>query len=338
MFHSFRRLARFATASAAFLIGTAALASAGTVSISTPGSGSTVTSPIRVVASASSSYTVTAMKIYLDGNSVYSVSSKSLDKSISASTGQHRVTVKAWDKTGSFSKTIYVTVSSTTSGDGSSGGVSIPSSATTWSRIEEMSGWDSCTGCAGGGENATYSMTQHISSPSIDGDSAKFFVGGTTPFSHGLWWRRMTSNTSATNFVFDMYYYMPTPSASHGLEFAANQMRSDGWYKFSTQCTFGQKLWRVWDSKNGGWVSTGITCSRPPANTWQHVVFEYKRANGKAVFVSITVNGQKHYANKSFYPQAKSGDGSIGIHFQLNGNSTQTDYTTYADKMKLSVW
>jgi hypothetical protein len=216
--------------------------------------------------------------------------------------------------------------------------LSLATAQTTFSKIEEMSGWDSCTGCAGGGQNATYSMTQKQSSPSMDGSSTKFAISGSTPFSHGLWWRRMSSNTSATHFVFDMYYYMPTPGASQGLEFAANQGLSSGWYKFSTQCTFGKNLWRVWDSKNGGWVSTGITCSRPPANTWQHVTFEYARSNGKAVFVSITVNGTKHYVNKSFYPQAKSSSGSVGIHFQLNGNSTETSYKVYADKMSLKYW
>lgn len=328
----FHRLTRLATVSAMFVIATASLATAGTVTITSPTSGSSATSPVRVVASASSSYTISTMKLYVDGNSVYSVSGSKLDRSVSMSSGTHRITVKAWDRNGSFSKTIYVTVSGTTSGS------TIPSTAKVFSNIDEMTGWDSCTGCAGGGENASYSMTQHQSSPSLDGDSTRFWVGGSTPFSHGLWWRRMATNTTATNFVFDMYYYMLDPAASQGLEFAANQARSDGWYKFSTQCSFGSKVWRVWDSKNGGWVSTGIACNRPPARTWQHVTFEYKRSSGKAVFVSITVNGQKHYVNKSFYPQANKTGESVGIHFQLNGNSSQTDYTVYADKMKLSIW
>jgi hypothetical protein len=116
---------------------------------------------------------------------------------------------------------------------------------TTFSNIEQMSGWNSCTGCAGAGGNAIYWMKQGIASPSMDGNGAQFFVGGTTPFSHGLWWRRMSSNTTATNFVLDMYYYMKDPSASQGLEFAANQSKDNKWYKFSTQCSFGGNQWRV---------------------------------------------------------------------------------------------
>ena len=209
---------------------------------------------------------------------------------------------------------------------------------TTFSHIEDMTGWDSCTACAGAGGNAIYWMKQGIASPTLDGNTAQFFVGGTTPFSHGLWWRRMSSNTTATHFTLEMYYYFKSPSSSQGLEFAVNQSKDDKWYKFSTQCSFGGNQWRVWDSKNGGWVNTGISCNRPKALTWTHVVFEYARSSGKAQFVSITVNGTKHYVSKSFYPQAKSSSGSVGVHFELNGNSSQSDYMVWMDKMKLTYW
>ncbi len=306
--------------------------------MSSPTTGSTVTAPIHVVASASSSSSISAMKIYLDGTSVYSKSGSSIDTSISASSGSHSLTVKAWDSTGaSFSKSVTVSVSGTSSTTPTTS-VSIPSTAKTFNHIEDMTGWGSCTTCAGGGANASYSWKQWQSSPSIDGSSGKLWVGGTTSFSHGLIWRRMGTSTSATHFVFDMYYQLDAPTHSQGLEFAANQSLSSGWYKFSTQCSFGSGVWKVWDSKNQGWVKTGIACTRPPARTWQHVVFEYARSGGKAVFVAITINGTKHYVNKSFYPQSKSGDGSIGIHFQVDGNSTQDDYTAWIDKLSLYYW
>ena len=209
---------------------------------------------------------------------------------------------------------------------------------TTYANIDTTTGWGSCTGCAGGGSNAVYRMIQGVASPSLDGAAAQFFVGGTTPFSHGLWWKRLGSNTTATNFVLDMYYYIKEPAKSQGLEFAVNQLKDNKWYKFSTQCTWGSNQWRLWNSKDGGWVSSGVACVRPAPNTWTHVIFEYARQNGKAVFVSITVNGKKNYVNKSFYPQSKSGSGSVGMHFQLNGNSKQDDYYVWADKMNVTIW
>lgn len=325
---------------AAVILGSSLCALAGTVSMSSPTNGGTVSSPIHVVATASSSYRITGTRIYVDGVSVYSGSSANIVADVPAKAGSRKLTTKVWDSSGaSFSKTVYVTVgTSSSSSDTSTSTITIPSGATVYSRIEEMTGWGDCTDCAGGGENAIYSMTKNQSTPSLDGNSAKFWLGGSTPFSHGLWWRRMATNKTATNFVFDMYYRIDNPSKSQGLEFAANQHLSSGWYKWSTQCSFGSNMWRTWDSKNSRWVDTGIACTRPPANTWQHVVFEYKRYNGKAVFVSITVNGKKNYVNKSFYPRGDAGDGSIGIHYQMNGDRYQNDYTTWVDKMKLSVW
>jgi len=208
----------------------------------------------------------------------------------------------------------------------------------TYSNIDTMSGWDSCTVCAGGGEQAIYWMKQGVASPSLDGRGAQFFVGGTKPWSHGLWWKRLASDTTSTNFVFDFYYYIKEPAKSQGLEFATNQLKDNKWYKFSTQCNFANPEWRVWNSKYGGWVGTGIPCNRPPAYTWQHVTLEYARRDGKAVFVSVTVNGKKSYFNKSFYPQAKSGSGSVGMHFQLNGNRYQEDYMVWSDKMTVKTW
>src|SRR3954463_5275931 len=98
---------------------------------------------------------------------------------------------------------------------------SVPSGAKTFSKVEDMSSWGNCTKCAGAGGNAYYTISQHQSSPSKDGSSMKIFLGGSTPFSHSLLWRRMGSSTSATHFILDMNYYIDNPSNSQGLEFAA---------------------------------------------------------------------------------------------------------------------
>jgi hypothetical protein len=53
-------------------------------------------------------------------------------------------------------------------------------------------------------------------------------------------------------------------------------------------------------------------------------------------FDSVTVNGHTYYVNKSFYPQTISYSGDwITIHFQLNGNTTQTDFDVWGDKFKV---
>lgn len=212
---------------------------------------------------------------------------------------------------------------------------------TTYSKIESTSGWSSCASksCAGGGGSGTYTMTKGVKSPSLDGSSAKYYIYPKSSYYNGLWWRHMTTNTAVSHFVMDMYQYMNNPGASQAIEYAANQYYSGGWYKFSTQCAYSRGIWRVWDSANKGWVSTSAPCKRPAASSWAHLTFEYARSGGKAVFVAITVNGHKYYINKSFKPQKMSGNsGDIGVHYQLDGNSSKTSYSAWVDKWSLTIW
>ena len=82
------------------------------VTICTPANNATVTSPVNVVAGTTDSNKVTAMKIYLDGVSVFSTSSNQLNTNVSISTtGSHRIAVQAWDSAGQvFKSVIYVNV------------------------------------------------------------------------------------------------------------------------------------------------------------------------------------------------------------------------------------
>jgi hypothetical protein len=211
--------------------------------------------------------------------------------------------------------------------------------ATTFSRIEEMSGWKSCGNCTKL-YGATYSMQQHVSSPSRDGDSTKFSVGGSSSGGAALWYRWMSSNSTATNFVYDLYYYMKTPGAAGAMEFSASQRSGYKWYRWDTQCLFTDiAVWRLWNNATGHWYRTSIPCKRPAPYTWTHLVWEGKKVNGKVLFVSLSVNGQKHYLNKTFDPKYMgSSDNSVKVHFQLNGNSQMTDYSAWGDQFKLTYW
>jgi hypothetical protein len=76
--------------------------SAGGVTIVSPRSGSYVTSPVRFVASATASTgkVITAMRIYVDNISAYTVSGASLNTSLTLLRGGHYVVIQAWDNTG----------------------------------------------------------------------------------------------------------------------------------------------------------------------------------------------------------------------------------------------
>ncbi len=107
--------------------GSTSLGTAG-VLISSPADGATVLSPINVIASAtpSSGRSITSMKVYLDGTSVYRVDGGTLNASISAATGTHKLTLSAWDSAGTvYKSSVSVTVSSAASS--TSGQVTISS-------------------------------------------------------------------------------------------------------------------------------------------------------------------------------------------------------------------
>jgi acid phosphatase len=87
------------------------------VTVCSPTSGSTVSSPVTFTAAARSSSTapITAIQIYVDNNLEYTVNSATLNTSLSLSAGSHFVVVQGWDSTGAYYKTpLTITVGSST--------------------------------------------------------------------------------------------------------------------------------------------------------------------------------------------------------------------------------
>jgi PKD repeat protein len=86
------------------------------VTISSPTSGSSVNSPVRVTASAVSGSTITGMWVYVDNVGVYSVYTASVNTTLNIAPGKHTIMVKAWDSSGNISvSSVAITVLSGTS-------------------------------------------------------------------------------------------------------------------------------------------------------------------------------------------------------------------------------
>jgi phosphatidylinositol-3-phosphatase len=91
------------------------------VTIISPASGAIVSSPVKFVATASGSSAapISAMRIYVDNASMFTVSSASLNTSLALPSGTHNVTIVAWDSTGkAYTKAESVTVSGATAAAG----------------------------------------------------------------------------------------------------------------------------------------------------------------------------------------------------------------------------
>jgi hypothetical protein len=209
--------------------------------------------------------------------------------------------------------------------------------STDYTMIHAMSGWTTCDTCAGSG-STPHSMTQHRGTPSMTGNSTEYWLGGGSPYHNALWWKQLGGNPGATHFTYDLYFYLKTPADAQSLEFDMNQSVNGRKYIFGTQCNIKNgHQWDVWDTAGGRWIHTGINCSQPPAYTWNHLVLEFQRVGSQAKFISVTLNGSRHYINRSFNTKG-SGVSELNSAVQLDGDSRQDDYSMWVDKMKVTAW
>jgi hypothetical protein len=315
----------------AFLFMTAA-AFAG-VSVSSPSSGSTTSSPVHFVASATGAAPITAMRIYVDSNSVFVVNAASLNTNVSMGTGSHFISVQAWDTQGH----VYLSqFSISVSGSGSPSG-----SGTAFNLIEQMGGWQSCTTCAGAGGNgpsAPYWTKQFVASPSQNGKSMQFFLGGSTPYSDALWWKQLGGNNGITHFQYDVDFYLTTPQYAQALEFDINQSNGSRKFIFGTQCNIRNGgVWDVWDTANHVWRNTGVACPAPSAFTWHHLTWQVYRDSSSTHFVSVTLDGVTHYINATYGSEPMSVS-EINVAFQMDGDYAQHNYSTWLNYVTLHYW
>jgi hypothetical protein len=328
--------------------------------VSSPTNGSTVTSPVRVIAAATSTNPITAMRVYVDNVSVYTVSASKIDTSLAMSEATHNLVIQAWDSTGTvFKQAVTVTVSGTsptptptptpkpspTPTPTPNPGLPVPpSTAVIKADIDQMTGWQGCTVCAGAGGSgpvATFSMTQNVLSPALDGKSVKFSISGTTPYSDALWWKQLGAVNTATNFKYDLSFYLTQPQLAQALEFDANQSIGKERFIFGTQCNIKAGAsgghWDVWGNANGNWLNTGIACSAPTAFVWHHLTWEFKRTATTLTFVGFTYDGVTHYVNKT-YTARPSSVNELNVAFQMDGDSHMDAYSTWLDKISLAYW
>jgi len=309
-----------------------------------------VTSPVRVVADVLATAPISSISVLVDNIEVGQPEPVTpLDVYVPMSEGNHVLTINALQADGinlSASRSVDVSapLTSTSSNtlasantSSTSPAITINKSGSTWwvSDIEEKSGWYTYPDQ---GNPDCSSKPLLTSSPSLDGTSGKFYLGPHGQYNNCLWPILLGSNTTATHFALDTYYRLSDPSKSQGIEFSSNKHIGTKWYKFSVQCSYSKGIWSVWDTAGGKWSATSIPCNRPAWNSWDHLTVKTEISNGKAVFMSLTLNGVWHGINKSFYPESQSSSYSFGVHFQMNGNQAGNAYYAWVDNLKFTLW
>ena len=270
------------------------------------------------------------MIAWADNQPVFTIGGNSINTSVSLSNGNHYVVVQAWDIYGN----VY------TAG-GYYIGVSGNNDNPTYQMIQAMQGWRSCGSCAGRngqGPDTPHSMTQWEPTPSLTGQAIEYWIGPAQAYSGALWWKQLGSNEGATHFVYDMYFYVKNPGAAQSLEFDMNQSAGQRKFIFGTQCDIQYThQWNIWDTANAQWVLTGIPCSAPQAYTWNHLTLEFVRNQYQTAFVSVTLNGNKSYINRTFDTFGVNAS-ELNTAVQLDGDVYATAYSLWVDQMSVTAW
>lgn len=242
------------------------------------------------------------------------------------------------------------TTSNAPSSSGNSGG------GTSISNLQHSGGWGQygqrgpnyvdcspspCNGIA-------FSMSQGVSSPSLSGQATEFNVGGSVPFSDGLWNNHLIGPSSSQglpdnnqtlvptlyNFTYDVYFYGDDFSPSQAVEFDINQFFNGMGFIWGHECRISSgNEWDVWDNQKGYWVHTGVPCY-PNNNSWNHLTLKVQRtSDNHLTYQSITLNGVTSNLNWTFPHGSAPGWYGVTVNYQMDGNSKQDSYNVYLDNL-----
>jgi hypothetical protein len=307
------------------------------LTVSSPTTGDTTTSPLNVVATATPTNPIFFMRVYVDQLAVYFTFTSSINTQIFVAPGQHTLEVMAEDNQGYISATILnITVTT--------------QSQTTISSIQAMPGWQSCSAtfptgsgrdgqiCAAGLGTAQSTMTENQSSPAMDGKSAKFSMGGPTPYSNMLYFNPVAGGNNVSHFTYDLYFYIDNPDAAQALEFDINQTFGGNRWVWGSECNFnGSGKWDIWDDING-WTPTSIACTPFPASTWIHLVWTVERVGNQVHYISLQVGDQTYNVDTYFQNQPDWTLEEIDVAFQMDGNYEQEPYNVWLDEVTLTAY
>jgi hypothetical protein len=320
------------------------------VSVNSPGSGATVTSPVPIVATATSSCWkgVSAMGVYVDGTRVYVANGASMNAPISMGTGNHSVVVEEWDGcNGAATKSLALKVTG-----GSAGNVlSALQGATGWDQWGELPPTDATCDAPCGGK-VSFSMSQHDGSVSLSGNATKFWMGGYTPYADVLFSNPIMGQRSTLipdndqkliptlhNFTYDADVYVTDASVTQSLEFDINMYLNSTGMEWGTQCNhLGDGSWDVWNNVEGHWISTGRPCQLN--NGWNHVTLQVQReSNNDLLYQTITMNGTTYNLNITEAPfGVPSSWYGMTVNFQMDGDYKMDGYIAYLDNFKVTYW
>lgn len=361
-FRQSSRRRRLALSALAVLAGAvfAQAAFASNITIASPLSGATTTSPILVKAHnvGCNGLTPTAFGFSIDNSTTTKMgTANDLDfQNVSVSTGKHVIHFKAWVHGGICPVvdepiTIAATTGTPSSGSGSgssgsgSGSSSIPSSAVASADLDAASNWqgEHDSGTPGGSKGSTVFPA---TTPVYD-DAREFYM---TYSARGgeRWHDSFRNDSTSTHFALDTYVYVVNPDQLANLELDLNQVMSNGaTVIYGTQCSVYSHSWEWTYYANGGfhWHASNISCNTTTwkANTWHHIQIGFHRDNnGYVTHDWVEFDGVHSNFSGAAASSAKSlgwAKGSQIMNIQMDGYSKSSgSITAYFHKTTFYEW
>ena len=358
-----RRLALFVLAAVAGAV-FAQAAFASNITIASPLSGATTTSPIRVKAHnvGCNGLTPTAFGFSIDNSTTTTMGATANDldfQNVSVSTGKHLIHYKAWIHGGIcpvVDEPITVAAAAGTggsgtgsSGSGSSGSgsvsSSIPSYAVASADLDAASNWqgehDSGTPGSSKGSTVFPAIT-----PVYD-DAREFYM---TYSGRGgeRWHNSFRNDSTSTHFALDTYVYVVNPDQLANLELDLNQVMSNGQTViFGTQCSTYSGTWEWTYYANGGfhWHASNVPCKTInwTKNTWHHIQIGFHRDNsGYVTHDWVEFDGVRSAFTGASASSAKAlgwAKGSQILNIQMDGYSKSSgSIKAYFHKTTFYEW
>ena len=247
--------------------------------------------------------------------------------------------------TGSGTTGSGTTGSGTTSTDPYPGPV--PSDATVVSGIQALGNWKDSDDAGTSGSSA--GQMELVDNPSISGQAREF--DNTYTGSGGERYNvSFGADTTATNFFYDVWVYLPTSTAQiANLEFDMNQVMANGQTViYGFQCDGYSHTWDY--TENTGttaapvdhWVHSSAACNvqKWSVNTWHHLQISYSRDDeGNVTYNSVWLDSTQQSINATVPSAFALGWGSTLLtNFQIDGLGNSGSSVAYLDNMTIYRW
>ena len=318
------------------------------LTVSQPSSGAKLVSPFALNASETScqSQSIAAMGYSIDdsSNTIF-VFGAALNVQAVAPIGAHTLHVKSWGNRGSacVSNVAVNVVPSPTS--------TLPSGAIAVNAIQTLTNWQAESDIAtGNGGTSTYGTTNLVNTLTLSG-LGREFITNYANYEGERFHASFGADTSATNFLYDGWFYLPSPSTNiSNLEFDMNQVMANGQTViFGIQCDYWSKTWDY--TANAGtpqqfsdvWLHSTATCNVQnwATNTWHHVQIAYSRdAAGNATYQSVWLDNVEQDLNITVPSAFALGwSPTLLTNFQVDGmTAAPATVTAYVDKLTVYRW